>query len=304
MTLGRKPVATLALALSLALSAAACGNDDEATTAPDFDTFAQTLRRMPYTQLQHLVALRDGQTLYEWHAPDLEPDTPHEIWSCSKTFVALALGYALDEGLLRLDETLPGRDITLLHLLTMMSGQPVDWGLRDRCSNWSEAWLAQPPAAKPGERFAYDSMSTYLLAARIEEATGASLTDYLTPRLFAPLGIEGATWLAGPEGHSCGGWGLQLSARQLATVGQCLLDGGRGIIPAHWIEQMTAAHYPPPGGDYGLGVWHNTSTEGYRMDGKYGQFCVIMPRSRQVVVILQHMEGNHTAEQLGLIPTP
>lgn len=276
----------------------------EGLAAGGIERFVDSLRQAPWTTLHHVCVAHNGRLVYEWHADSLGADTPHKLYSCSKTFVSLAVGYALAEGHLRLEDTVPSTDITLLDLLTMRSGLAVDWDLRHKCTNWRAAYLAQKRVATPGRRFGYDSLSTYVLCCQLEEAVGCGTLEYLEPRLLRPLGIEGATWERSPEGVCCGGWGLALNAEQLTAVGQTLLDGGRWqglqLVPHDYVQRLYSTRVPTPLGEaYSLGIWHSDPYPALRMDGAKGQYCIIVPGRNLVVTIFQNMKGRHTKQILG-----
>jgi CubicO group peptidase (beta-lactamase class C family) len=162
--------------------------------------------------------------------------------------------------------------------------------------NWARAILSIPVEYAPGTRFVYNTGATYLLSAILQKLTGQRLLDYLTPRIFAPLGIVGATWEQCPRGIDTGGFGLAVITEDVAKIGQLLLrrgewDGER-LITGEWIDEATAARIsngdPRPGDDwvqgYGYQFWR-CQHGAYRGDGAFGQFCLVMPEQDAVLVI-------------------
>lgn len=263
--------------------------------------------------LHSLMILRHGTVIAEgwWHP--YAPQHPHLMFSVSKSFTSTAVGLAIAEGRLQLDDRvidllpddLPATidtkldALTVRHLLTMTTGHPADTVSLAEDSphhNWSRAILAQPLEFTPGTRFVYNSGATYLLSAILQRLTGERLIDYLTPRLFAPLGIVDISWLTCPRGIDAGGWGLSLSTEQLATFGQLLLQRGQWngdqLVPAEWIDEATALQVDTSAADhdldgrqgYGYQYWRN-STAGYRADGAFAQLCVVLPEQDVVVVM-------------------
>jgi CubicO group peptidase (beta-lactamase class C family) len=118
--------------------------------------------------------------------------------------------------------------------------------------NWVRTFLAQNIAHQPGTQFMYNSAATYMCSAIVQKVTGQTMLDYLTPRLFEPLGISGMRWETCPRGINTGGWGLSIQSEGLAKFGQLLLQkgkwNGKQLLPAAWIEEATRFHIQQPGG--------------------------------------------------------
>lgn len=263
--------------------------------------------------LHSLMVVRHGRVVAEgWWYP-YAAQHPHLMFSVSKSFTSTAVGLAIDEGRLTLDDLvvelladdLPAEisphlaALTVRHLLTMTTGHPTDTvSLADDShgDNWARTILAQPLEFAPGTHYVYNSGASYLLSAILQRLTGQRLFDYLTPRLFDPLGIEGATWQTCPRGIDAGGWGLSVTTEQLATFGQLLLQRGQWngtqLVPAEWIDQATSVQVDTADTDhdvdgregYGYQFWRNRPT-GYRADGAFGQFCLVLPEQDAVVVL-------------------
>lgn len=261
--------------------------------------------------LHSLMILRHGHVVAEgWWAP-YGRDLPHLLFSLSKSFTATAVGFAVAEGRLTLDdqvlaffpddapsEVSPQLDaLRVRHLLTMTSGHAADTTdalHRAPDGNWVRAFLALPLEHTPGARFVYNSGATYMLSAILWRLTGESLLAYLEPRLFAPLGIRGATWETCPRGIAVGGWGMSTTTEALARFGLLYLQHGvwegRQVLPAGWAEQATAGQVPngsSPESDweqgYGFQFWR-CRHGAFRGDGAFGQFCVMLPEQDAVLV--------------------
>ena len=163
------------------------------------------LRSQPFTELHHLVVVKNGNIITEIHAAPYRATDTHNQFSASKMLTALAVGLAVQDGKLSLDDKLG--DISVRHLLTMTSGKQVNTQIRDTSDNWMESWLALPGTA-PGKKFAYDTMSAFILSALVQRATGCTMLDYLRERIFQPMGITDVEWELSPDGINTGGWGV------------------------------------------------------------------------------------------------
>jgi CubicO group peptidase (beta-lactamase class C family) len=263
-------------------------------------------------EIHSFMLLRHGRVAAEgWWKP-YESGLPHQLFSLSKSFTSTAVGFAVAEGRLSVDdpvlpffpEAAPKRPSASLkamrvrHLLTMTTGHAKDAleriyrpGTRD----WAKAILALPVEDEPGTRFVYDSGASYLLSAIVQKATGHRLLDWLTPRLFEPLGVVGANWDRCPRGVDAGGWGLWLRTEDIAKFGQLLLARGRWegrqVIAESWLEEATKAQVGTDrAGEpvdwvqgYGYQFWRGRHGS-FRADGAFGQFCVVMPDQDAVLV--------------------
>ncbi len=276
--------------------------------------------------LHSLMVVRHGRVVAEgWWHPYAAKD-PHMMFSVSKSFTSTAVGLAVSEGLLTLDDRivdlLPDdlptdidanlAALTVRHLLTMSTGHASDTvELADSShgDNWVRAILAQPLEFAPGTHYVYNSGATHMLSAVLQRLTGQRLLDYLEPRLFTPLGITGATWESSPQGIDAGGWGLSITTEQLAVFGQLLLQRGRWddrqLVPAEWIDEATSAQVDTSGTDhdldgrqgYGYQFWRNR-LGGYRADGAFGQVCIVLPQQDAVVVLTSALPVAQTALDL------
>lgn len=261
-----------------------------------------SLMALPRTDIHSVLVMRHGKVVGEMYPAPFAPEYKHTMYSCSKTFVAAAVGLAIDDNRLRLTdrvgaffpELLPDTvsaelaEITVRDLLTMTSGITPDWNLRSRTPHWIKAYLAKP-AAGAGTKFQYDSMSTYLLSAIVQRATGMTLLDYLRAKLFAPLHVTEVDWELSPEGCNTGGWGLHIQTESLAKFGQLLLDEGRWqgrqVLPADWVKAMMTEQQPGTG--YGFQMWRCEYPGAWRADGALGQYILVVPDRDMVVVITE-----------------
>lgn len=273
-------------------------------------------------ELHSLMLVRNGSVVAEgWWQP-YTPDRAQLLYSLSKSVASTAVGLAIAEGLLNLDATLvelfpehapdpvdpATAAITLRHALTMTTGHyddPVFAVSQLQASGAAPdamaAFLSLAPDAAPGSVFTYNQLATYAAGRAVQQATGQRLSDYLRPRLFEPLGIEPGPWLS-QNGVEIGYSGLHLTTEAVAAFGQLYLDGGqvadRQLLPAEWVAQATRPLVPsdqqhrrpdgplqPPDWSQGYGFQFWQARHGYRGDGAYGQFCVVLPEQRTVLAL-------------------
>ena len=262
--------------------------------------------------LHSIIIVRHGQVIAEgWWTP-YAAEEPHQLYSLSKSFTSTAVGLAVAEGKLSVDDTVlqffpdeapekPSTNLKAMRvrdLLTMSTGHH-DEDIRAFPYNSEESvvrkFLALPVAHKPGTFFLYNTPGSYMLSAIVQKVTGQTVLDYLRPRLFEPLGIAEPTWEASRQGVSMGGFGLNLRTEDIARFGQLYLQkgswGGRQVLPAAWVETATARHMsngssPTSDWEQGYGYQFWRCRHGfYRGDGAHGQFCLVLPQYDTVVAI-------------------
>ncbi len=261
-----------------------------------------------------LVVLRGGKTIVDaWWAP-YRPEYRHILYSVTKSVVAVAVGFAVQEGLVGVEERVADifanrypclpcdnmRQVTIRHLLTMTMGHR---GKTDNDFFHDDDWLAESLRlyleTKPGADFCYDNRCANLLGAILYEKTGQTLYNYLKPRLFDPLGITSARWESTPFGWNTGGWGLSMTTGDLARFGQFLLNRGswegRRLLDPDWIREATGNHVDTRGKSilatedcwrgYGYLFWQSPFPGAYRGDGALGQTVIVMPEQEMVVAM-------------------
>ena len=267
-----------------------------------------------------MMVVRRGHVVAEgWWAP-YSADRPHLLYSLTKSFTAIAVGLAVGDGLLALDDrvvdvlpdhvpadvTEQGRRLTVHHLLSMTTGHAGD--------SLAEAWELQPedltkgflrvPFPRPeGTGHAYDNATTYVLARMVERVTGRGLPELLDERLFAPMGIDHAEWDRVGDGGAFGFHGLHLTTEAVASFGELLLRGGRWgdrrLVPREWVDLATRRHVdthqvegwsdnPDTRCGYGYQFW--MSRRGYRGEGSFGQVCAVVPSHDLVVVMTSALD--------------
>ncbi|MDX3530775.1 serine hydrolase [Streptomyces sp. ID05-39B] len=260
-----------------------------------------------------LMVLRHGRVVAAgWWAP-YTPDRLHLLYSLSKSFTSTAAGFAVAEGLIGLDDPVisyfpefdaditdpRSRAMLVRHVASMASGHEAETVDRARALDRDDlvrGFLLLPPDRDPGTVFAYNQPATYTLAAILQRVTGQTLTAYLKPRLLDPLGFGDLAWLTDRKGRELGFSGLHGTTDAIARLGQLYLCEGEGdgrrLLSREWIAQATREHIPTAGamsaGDrqdwdrgYGFQFWR--SRHGYRGDGAYGQFCLVLPEHDAVI---------------------
>ena len=279
--------------------------------------FLDALEQDPAIEPHSMMLLRHGHVIAAgWWAP-FTAERPHLLYSLSKTFTATALGFAVDEGLIDLDElvvdafpefadeivTPRARSIRVRHLAAMASGhtqEMLDVAVQTDRAEPVRGFLLHEPEQEPGTIFAYSQPCTYTVAAILQRRAGTDLLGYLRPRLFDPLGIPPVGWEAHPEGRSVGFTGLYAATESVAKLGQLYLDGGRWngeqLLPAGWVEQVSTRWIDTPregspdwAQGYGFQVWQ--SRHGYRGDGAFGQFCLVLPEQNAVLATTASTEA-------------
>jgi CubicO group peptidase (beta-lactamase class C family) len=272
--------------------------------------------------LHSFMVLRHGRVIGEgWWRPE-GPDKPHALASLSKSFNATAVGLAIADGKLGLDDPVlkffptdgpadPSDNLkamTVRDLLTMSGGHDVEPKIGPGGPSVRQ-FLAQPVVHKPGTHFQYNTLGSYVLSAIVTRATGQTTLEYLKPRLFEPLGIENPEWPSSPEGNTLGGFGLKLRTEDLAKFGQLYLQkgkwNGKQLVPEKWVEQATSKQVPNEkeshakiGIDwqqgYGYQFWRCTH-DAFRGDGAGGQLCVVIP-DKDAVIAITAESGNFQGE--------
>ncbi|HWZ04937.1 MAG TPA: serine hydrolase [Mucilaginibacter sp.] len=290
--------------------------ETEGVSALGIDSFLIAASRSRH-EFHSIMILRHGKVVAEgWWNP-YRSDLRHSLYSCSKSFTSTAIGFAVSEKLLSVNDkvtsffpaSLPDTvkpylaKLTIKDLLTMSVGQDPDPTsvIPFTSNNWEKSFLATPIKNEPGAKFLYNTMATYTLSAIIQKVTGQKVVDYLKPRLFDPLGITGMDWEVDSQGINTGGWGLRVKTEDLAKMGQLYLQkgiwNGKQLLPKGWVEEATTfkidqapgvAQSKKDSSDWMQGYcyqfWrcrHNA----FRADGAFGQYIIVMPDQDAVIAI-------------------
>lgn len=270
-------------------------------SSEDIFAFIQDLEQNDI-EAHSFMVLRHGKVAFEtWREP-YSPDIPHTMYSVSKSFASAAAGFAVDEGFFSLETKLldifpeyrPEKPddklekITIRHLLTMTAGKDVSL-VSDKTKNqWKSDFFRSEWYADPDDGvWRYISETTYMVCAAIVRTTGKKVVEFLTPRLFEPLGFSQIPfWETDGDGIEAGGWGLYITTEDLARFIRCChtggVWGGRQVLPKWWAREAVkkqAENLRYSGEDnragYGYFFWRNGIVpNSYRADGMFSQFAI------------------------------
>jgi CubicO group peptidase (beta-lactamase class C family) len=263
-------------------------------------------RHMP---VHSILILRDGHLVHETYLSTYSAESLYDVFSITKSVISILIGLAIEDGLITdvhvpIAEYLPPGtipeddprkgDITIEHLLTMTSG--LGW-LEERKyfnelyaqNDWAAYMLGLPLEEAPGEAFYYCSGCTHLLAVVLESATPDSMLDYANQRLFEPLEIFNYTWETDPNDLPIGGWGIKMQARDMAKLGQLVLQGGmwegEQLVPEEWVRKSTSVQVRSGGElDYGYLWWIQPRFNAYAALGLGGQTIMVISEHDMVIV--------------------
>ena len=297
----------------------------EGVDASGIEAFLDALESLPGVEAHSLMILRHGSVIAAgWWWPYTR-DQLQLLYSVSKSFTATAVGLAVEDGLLGLDDLVIShfpeleteisdprvRSIRVRHIAAMASGHLEDTWPRVLASDSEHpvrGFLRLRPERDPGSIFRYNQSATYTLAAIVQRVTGESVTDYLRNRVLDPIGAGPVVWWEHPEGQDLGFSGLHAATDVVARLGQLYLNNGswrgRQILSSSWVGQASNSQIETETDDpaaetgidsqlgYGYQFWR--SRHGYRADGAFGQFCLVLPEYDAVIA----MTGQSTETQL------
>ncbi|MDR1722706.1 MAG: beta-lactamase family protein [Tannerella sp.] len=305
--------------------------ETEKFDAGGFDSYLAAVKESG-TNMHSVMVVRNGKVVAEHWFEGFSADKPHVMHSVSKTFTATGIGFAVSEGKLKLTDKvttffpdkMPAevndnlKALEIRHLLMMSSGHDVEPKRGE--GDWLETFFHAPFEHEPGTFFVYNSLATYVLSAIIQTVTGDKLIDYLTPRLFQPLGIKDARWDESAAGINCGGWGLYVKTEDMAKLGLFILQkgewDGKRLLPAAWFDEATTSKIESlPAGTrkedlkmkaedsdwlqgYCYQMWRSRHNS-FRADGAYGQYILVLPE--QNAVIAATAQVNDMQAELNLI---
>ena len=310
---------TIALVFSLSFLLCKAQNEKVESSTPEslgissqaILDFIEAAEKERPNDLHSFILTRHGKIAAQgWWNP-FQPESPHMLFSLSKSFTSTAIGIAQTEGLLSINDKVisffpdqapdtPSKNLQAMRvrdLLTMNTGHNEDatGRMTKDTISWIKGFFSLPVEHKPGTHFVYNSAATYMLSAIIQKVTGKKLIDYLTPRLFEPLGIQNPSWESSPEGINFGGWGLKVRTKDIASLGQLYLQKGlwqgKQLLPAAWVNDATTKQTsngsnPESDWEQGYGYQFWLCRYGlYRGDGAFGQYCIVFPKQDAVLAI-------------------
>lgn len=269
--------------------------------------FIETVSADKTTDIHSVVVLSHGKCVFEAAKAGYATTLPHATFSLCKTLTGIAIGMLIDDGKLSLSDHVlsffpehkaknkSGKHklLTVAHLLEMSSGITFNETGVITSESYTKGYFDSPIRGTPGKEFSYNSMNSYILAAIVTRVSGQPLSEFLKHRLFAPLGITNYFWESSAEGIEKGGWGLYLSVRSMAKLGQLFLDhgrvGGREIVSAKWLAEMGTPHMSVPDSigafHYGYHMWCHKKNGTLLLNGMLGQNVWIDPSSSLVVAV-------------------
>lgn len=279
--------------------------------------FLQAVQDDPTLRMHSLLLARDGKIFCEAAFGPRDTALPRHTFSACKSVTALAVGLAMDDGLLSPEDHVTDyfpdvcgpvarrffKDLTVAHLLTMRASTLFNEAGSMTRPDWVRGFFAMPGLSEQGKRFQYNSLNTYLLAALVCRRTGRTLSDYLEERIFQPLGIADHFWELSPEGIEKGGWGLYLSPESLCKLGLLVLQGGvwqgRQLLSADFLARATAAHVSPPPElgdyDYGWQFWVGRKERSFLFNGMLGQN--VLGYRDSGVILVSHAGNDENFQQ-------
>ena len=268
------------------------------------ERFVQRAMADKEENLHSMTVLRHGKVIGEYSFTPYDRTVWHATHSLCKTVTALGIGILLWEGKLCLSERVvdlfPDRctpaarrydNLTVFHLLTMTSGAAFAEPQSVTETDWVRGFLESPQLFPVGERFHYNSMNTYMLAAIICRKTGRTLRAFLQEKLFDAMGIRQFCWETCPMRIEKGGWGMFLLQEDAAKIGQLILNGGiwngERLVPEAYIRDMCAWHSDPPAAlgrhGYGYQCWPWEREGSVRLSGLFGQNVLVVPDVDMVI---------------------
>lgn len=276
--------------------------------------FLQTLAHDPTLDMHSIMILRDGCVLCEASFGAQDIHTPRMTFSACKSIVSLAIGILMDDGALqsedRLTDLFPDagnaisrrlmKDLTVEDLLTMRTGAQFNEAACMTQDDWLDGFFSP---GLSGGKFQYNSLNTYILSRIVCQLSGMSLSEFLTQRLFEPMGIRDFYWEVCPEGFEKGGWGLYMRAEDLGKLGQLVLDDGlwegRQLISRAYLARATSinAKVPAHYGDYDYGwqFWVGRKDDIVLMNGMLGQNVLCFRDSG--ITVVSHAGNEETFQQ-------
>lgn len=273
-----------------------------------------------------IIIARGNNILFEKYWEPFGPDDTHRMYSVSKSFISLAVGFAIQDGLVSLDDKMIDRfpkeledvDSGFLRNQTvrdmlMMSTAMAGW------TNWFTADIDDrvnfyfhniTAYKRPGKTFLYDSTGSFVLDALVERVTGMPFMDYLRVKLFDKIGVsKSAHCLKSPGGHSWGDSAVLCTPRDLLLVARFVLNGGRWngeqILNEEYIKEATSNLIDTDlmGVDaynrfgYGYLIWR-TYDNSFFFNGMANQFAICVPDKDIVFIYNADNQGHDEAKEI------
>ncbi|MBR0413601.1 MAG: serine hydrolase [Clostridia bacterium] len=294
-----------------------CTPESVGISSADIIALMDTFKRMDIENHSFMI-LRHGKVCAEAWAKPMAAEIPHALYSFSKSFSATAIGFAIEEKVIvpatneplsldtRLKDIFPeefaakkkphpyDEELKLRHMLRMQSGKQMNLMADKAKIDWVEDYINAPFNAKPGTYWNYCNENSFMLCAAIRKLTDMTVNEYLSPRLYEPLGIETPLWETDQNGTEAGGWGMYLKTEDMAKFILCYVQGGKfngeQVIPARWVEEASKKQVDNSielqtdnKAGYGYHFWMN-EIGGFRADGMFSQHGLGLPEYDAVII--------------------
>ncbi len=284
------------------------------------DSMLSKIESGTYVNIHCVLVIKDGLLVFERYFGANDHTTLHEIRSATKSIGSILTGIAIDKGFIT-SETEPiykffeddykptngwtdrARQVEIRHLLSMMSGYECDdlathfacESAMHRSDDWVQYSLDLPFVHPPGEHWAYNSSSLILVGEAITRTSKLKVDAFADRHLFEPLGIKQFRWQHSPKGRAWIGGGARMIPREMAKIGQLMLNrgawNGRRLLSEEWINKSTTKQGEMRSGvDYGY-LWQRGFSyigqdlvTAYWASGNGGQYIIVMPDHGMVVV--------------------
>lgn len=286
--------------------------EEEGMSSDWIADFLAELSAAPYGNVHDFSLMRHGKIISEGEFAPYKKNIWHVTHSLCKSFTGTAVGFALGEKLFSLEDSVVDyfgdkigrfsskkwKEVTIRHLLTMSSGIVFNEISQALDTDWLKAIFSTDPAFRPGTRFVYNSINTYVLSALVCRTSGETLTNYLQKRLFTPLGFGPVFFETSAEGIEKGGWGMYVMPEDMAKLGQLYLQKGcwnidgkmKQILPKAWVRQATKSQIPTDSNEnYGYHFWVDEKLNAFLASGMFGQYIIVFPK---LDVVLTFTSGN------------
>ena len=273
-----------------------------------------------------LIIMRDDEIVFENYWAPFDKDFAHRMYSVTKSILSLAVGFAIQEGYLSLNDRvcdlLPEeaqlqtdanmRAVTVRDMLMMSTAKtPEDWFSARHPDRVRFYFENKDEVSRPGGTlYEYDSPGSFVLGAALERCIGMPFMDYLRPRLFDKIGVsQEARCLKCPGGHSWSDSALLCTARDLLLIGKFVMNGGRWngeqLLNEEYVTEATSKQIDNnPGGleryctkGYGYLIWR-TYDDSFFFNGMGCQLCVCVPHKNIVFVYNGDNQGNEIAKDV------
>ncbi|MCA0985679.1 serine hydrolase domain-containing protein [Guptibacillus algicola] len=297
------------------------------TTTPESVGMSSTLLRNMFLHIEEenipmegMLIIKDGYIVSEKYGGDFDEETPHPIYSVTKSITSALVGVAVQQGAIESVESKAlsyltsenitnldqwKRNLTIQDFLTMKSGldfpEQTEKGFY-QSDTWKEFMegtdpasfiMSRPLSEDPG-RWNYSTGDARVVSKILQEATGTKLSEYAEQNLFSHLGISNVEWPTDRSGTSFGGTGVKMKPRDIAKIGYLYLEEGKWeekqVLPEGWVQKSIQPYGNTngnfDGGHYGYFFWLKSINgyETYRGMGLYGQYLVVVPELDLIVV--------------------